>query len=330
MKNIFLFLKKENDLTADPTIGKMQVTRAHSYLLLSAAVMTLLLIFMGGVVCVTASGQACPDWPGCFGAIVPPMQSGAIIEYLHRFIAGLTSLLIIAAAIVGWRNSRAIHWVSRLPVIAIGFLIAVIVFGAFAVLTGLPPGLAVLDLGSALIVLALMVTATVIAFARRANPALVDRLAFHSPFAKLTLWTVGAVFFVLVSAVLVAGSGSLTRCLGWPLYNESMTLVDLRGWLVLARRLVAGIASIMILAIVVQAWRTQRGSPPVLCAAMLVGVFFLLEIFVGMMMLISGFAVFLLVIYVAAATALWAGLIVLVALIGLESAVPADARAGSV
>ena len=317
-------------MTAVSTIGKAQITRAHSYLLLSAAVMTSLLIFMGGVVCVTASGQGCPDWPGCFGAIIPPMKSGAIIEYLHRFIAGLTSPFIIAAAIVGWRNSRAIRWVSHPPVIAIGFLIAVIVFGAFAVLTGLPPGLAVLDLGSALIVLALMVTATIVALARRANPALKDQLAFHSPFAKLTLWTVCAVFLVLVSAVLVAESGSLTRCFGWPLYNESMNLVDLRGWLLLARRLVAGIASIMILAIVAQAWRTQRGNPPVLRAAMLVGVFFLLEIFVGVLMLISGFAVFLLVIYVAAATALWVRLIVLVALVGLESAVPVEARVGSV
>lgn len=322
MRNTFPFLKMENDMTVDPTIGKAQVTRWHSYLLFSAAVMTSLLIFMGGIVCVTGSGQGCPDWPGCFGAIIPPMKNEAIIEYLHRFVAGLTSPLIIAAAIIGWRKTRPIRWVSRPPVIAIGFLIAVIVFGAFAVLTGLPPGLALLDLGSALIVLALMVTATVVAFARRANSALEDRLAFHSPFAKLTLWTVGAVFFVLVSAVLVAESGSLTRCFGWPLYNESMALVDLRGWLQLARRLVAGIASIMILAIVVQAWRTQRGNPPVRRAAMLVGVFFLLEIFIGVMMLVSGFAIFLLVIYVAAATALWARLIVLVTLIGLESAVP--------
>src|SRR5512140_785161 len=98
---------KENDMSADSTNAQMSITRWHSVLLLSATVMTALLITMGGVVCVTASGQGCPDWPGCFGAIVPPMKSGAIIEYMHRFVAALTSPLIIAAAIVGWRTARA-------------------------------------------------------------------------------------------------------------------------------------------------------------------------------------------------------------------------------
>lgn len=314
-------------MNADSTLQERLVTRGHSYLLASAAVMTSLLITMGGIVCVTASGQGCPDWPGCFGAILPPMQSGAIIEYLHRLIAGLTSPLIIAAAIVGWRNTRPIHWVSRPPVIAIGFLVAVIIFGAFAVLTGLPPILAFLDLGSALMVLALLVASTVIAFALRANPALPDRLAFRSPLAKLVLGTVGAVFFVLVSAVLVAESGSLTRCLGWPLYNEPLALVDLRGWLLLTRRMIAGVASVLILAAVVQAWRTQRTNTPILRAATSAGILFLLEIIVGVMMLTSGFVTILLVIYVAAATALWASLIVLLVMTGLEFS--ASVEAGS-
>lgn len=88
-----------------------------------------------------------------------------------------------------------------------------------------------LDLGSALVVLALMLTAVVAAFARQANPALADRLSCRSPFARLTLWTLGAVFITLDSAVLVASSGSLTRCLGWPLYSQPLLAVDPRSWL---------------------------------------------------------------------------------------------------
>ena len=136
-------------MTPDLTTHKVVIARWHRNLLLAASIMTCLLITMGGIVCATESGASCPDWPGCYGRIVPPLQYQPIIEYTHRFIAALTSPLIIAAAAVSWRKARSVRWISRPPAVAIVFLIAVIVFGAFAVLTGLPPAVAVLDLGSA-------------------------------------------------------------------------------------------------------------------------------------------------------------------------------------
>ena len=306
-------------MTTDSATGNTPITGFHRNLLLAASVITYLLVTMGGIVCATRSTLGCPDWPACFGQFFPPMQSNAIIEYTHRFIAALTTPLIIAAAIVGWRKSRPIKWVSRPPLIAVVLTFAVIVFGAFAVLTGLPPAVAALDLGSALTVLALLVTATVVAFARRDNPALADSLSFRNPFARLALWTTGAVFFVLVSAVLVAEKGSLVRCLGWPLYNEPLILNDLRGWLLLARRVAAGAATLMIVSIVIQAWRTQRGHTGIARAASLVGISFLVEAAIGVLILANSFATFLLVIFVAAAALLWTMLIVLTVQAGLTS-----------
>ena len=118
---------------------------------------------MGGIVCVTESGRACPDWPRCYGQMVPPIRTDAIIEYTHRLFAALTSPFIIAAALVGWRKARSIRWVSRPPVLAVGRLLAFVAFGAIAVLRGLPPWAAALDLGLALIVLALMLTSPIVA-----------------------------------------------------------------------------------------------------------------------------------------------------------------------
>ena len=292
------------------------ITRSHRYLLLAAAIMTYLLVTMGGIVCTTRSTLGCPDWPACFGQFVPPMQGNALIEYTHRFIAALTTPLIIAAAVVGMRQTPSIRWISRPPLIAIALTLAVVVFGAFAVLTGLPPALAAVDLGSALLVLGLMVTATVIAFATRENITLLLSLSFKSPFAKLTLWTAGSVFFVLVSGVLVARGGSLVRCLGWPLYNEPLILNDLPGWLLLVRRVVAAVAVILIALTVGRAW---RGQTEIRRAALLVGFLFLAEATIGIVMLTSGFAPLLLVSYVALVAALWAMTVVLVVLTGLVS-----------
>ncbi len=299
------------------TIAKPFITRRHCYLFLAAALTTYLLIVMGGVVCVTDSGQGCPDWPGCYGRVIPPMRMDAIIEYAHRLVAALTSPLIIATAIVGWRKYRSIRWVSRTTATAVVFLLIVVVFGALAVLRGLSPGAAVVDLGLALMVLALTLAAAVVAFAHHGDPSLPDRLSARAPFTRLAWWALLAVFVVLVSGIIVAESGSMVRCVGWPLYSGWLFPVDLRDWLRLARRLIAGAASLMIVALVVQAWRTQRERAPVLRAATAVGVVFLVEMLVGALMLTWGFAISLLVIYVAAAAALWALLVVLAVLSSL-------------
>jgi heme A synthase len=166
-----------------------------------------------------------------------------------------------------------------------------------------------------------MVTAAVSAFAERPTP-----LSFRSPFARLTLWTAGAVFFVLASGVLVAKSGSIVRCLGWPLYNEPLTLSDWRGWLLLARRLVAAASVVLILAIVIQAWRQRQVG--VRRAASLVALLLLAEALLGIFVLTSGFATLLLVAYVAVAAALWAMLVALTVLAGtLPASQPAGRRA---
>ncbi|MGB6849792.1 MAG: COX15/CtaA family protein, partial [Thermoanaerobaculia bacterium] len=291
-----------------------------------ASVLTYLTVTLGGIVCVTDSSQGCPDWPGCYGQLVPPMRGDSILEFTHRVMAGLTSLFIIASAIAGRRTFRSIRWVSWPPVIAAALLLAVVAFGAIAVLRGLEPGLAALDLGSALMVLALVLTATVVAFSRHGNPGLPDRLSFRSPYAKLTLWTLVTVFIVLVSGVLVAASGSVVRCLGWPLYGGRLIPVDVRSWLQLARRLLAVPASILVIAVVVRAWREQRLQGAIRITATAVGVLFVIETLVGALMLVYGLAVPLQVLYVATAAAFWALLVALVVLASLASPTPAEDR----
>lgn len=230
------------------------ISQGHFVLLLAATGMTYLLIVLGGVVCITDASQACPDWPGCYGQAVPPPEIKAVIEYTHRLVAALTTPLIVAAALVGWRQARAIRWVSRPPLVAIVLVLAVVVFGALVVLRGLPRWAAALDLGSALTVLALMVTASVAAAVHRRQPSAPDRLGWRNPLARLSLAALLAVFAVLVSGVLVAAPGSVVRCLGWPRLGTA-------GTAHLARAVLSLLASLLVLATVVQAWRVrERGS----------------------------------------------------------------------
>jgi len=280
--------------------------------------MTTLLVALGGIVCATESGAGCPDWPGCYGRIVPPPQVNAVIEYTHRFAAGLTTPLILAAAWVSWRRARAIRWLVRPLAVSIVFVAAVIVFGAFAVLTGLPRLVAALDLSSALVTLTLVLTAAVVAFTRHADPTLPDRFSASSGPARLSLVTLGATFVLYVSGILVAGKGSLTRCVGWPFWR--LLPDDVAGWPQMARLGLAAVTALLIATLVVRVLRTHPLSAAQRLAATLGGLAFLLEMVVGVIMLTSGSTMLLLMTYVAAGTVLFAALVVLAALVGLAGA----------
>jgi heme A synthase len=95
-----------------------------------------------------------------------------------------------------------------------------------------------------------------------------------------------------------------------------LPLDEARGWYHLARQLLGAGASILVIAVVVGAWRRQGA---IRRTALVVGGLFAIEIAVGALVLMVGPAVLLQVIRVAAAAALWALLVLLTVLAGLPS-----------
>ncbi|HSB65315.1 MAG TPA: COX15/CtaA family protein [Anaerolineales bacterium] len=295
-------LKKSNN-------GQAIILPSHRNLLVAAAVFSTLLIAMGGILCVTQSIRNCPDWPGCFGKVLPPPETGPILEYTHRFLAGVSGLLILSVAAVGMLRVPRLRWISIPPLVALVLLLEVSYFGARVVLYGLAPGWAAVDVGSALLVVALMVTSAVYASRHVKNPGLEDQPSFKSTTTKLLLVTVSVVFVVLFSGVLVAGKGSITGCLGWPIYNLQQFQLDGHLPLNILRLALSIIGVVLLILVLVVSWQRRHKRRDVYDLARWVGLAALLEGLLQILLLVFGLVTGLLLVYTVVAAAFWAFLI---------------------
>lgn len=125
--------------------------RAYLYTL----VWTLGLLLLGSVVHATESSLACPDWPTCFGTMVPEMTGGVFWEHLHRLVAGGLILFFGAALFLTWKEGPAYPWVLKAAWAGFGLLLVQAVFGGLTVLLLLPDAISTTHLALAFLFLAL-------------------------------------------------------------------------------------------------------------------------------------------------------------------------------
>ncbi len=296
--------------------------KGYASLALAAAAVSWVLIVLGGAVCFMGAAKAIPDWPTSFGGIAPPAEPGAFVEYLHRLTAVLAALLVLTSAVIGLRRYRSRPWLSVPPAVALVLLAVVATLGALVVLSAIPPALAAVDLGSALLVLALMVATTLTAHFLRRNPAHPGRLAFRDPFSRLSLGAAAAVYLVLASGLSV-GTPVPASCLGLPIWSGFSLAAGFQGWLRTAQLVLSGVAGALVVSLALLAWVKRRREVVPLCLATCVAVLFAALLLTGELAAARGFPWSLMAVRVCSAAALWGGLAALVVWEGLRAAAPA-------
>ena len=188
----------------------------------ATALATFALIVLGAIVRATGSGLACPDWPLCHGRILPPLQPQVLLEWGHRAVALIVSLLtvVLAARILLVASQR--RALGRLIGLALGLLAMQVVLGALTVWKLLHFSIVTLHLGNALLFFAAL-----LAIAERAGHAAgqADHTADSPGGARGTglLWA-GAAVFVLAQSLLgglVSTNHAGLACPDFPLCRDA-------------------------------------------------------------------------------------------------------------
>jgi protoheme IX farnesyltransferase len=292
-------------------------------LALAAAIAVFLVIVAGGIVRVTGSGGACPDWPTCFGQWTPPAGLSAPVEYIHRLVSVLAGVLTLAAAWYAVRRFRPEPMLTWPLYLSLAAVLLQVGLGALLALGVVAEGRAwtsAVHLALSLFILGAITFVSVVALVRARQQSEGDQpampLTYRSPFAVLSLAVLAVFFVLLVSGALVAGMQAGAACAAWPLCGTQLWPENAAGWISLFHRFVVAAAGILLAVQFFLAWRTQRSQAPILVTTAAAASLFLAQALMGAR-LVQGFPVSMLALHLATATAVWAALAAQVTLVGL-------------
>ena len=217
---------------------------------------TFVLIAVGGLVRATDSGLGCPDWPRCFGKLVPPAELHAWIEHSHRLIASVVMALVALMVVAAWRTGQD-RVVRRASVAALVMVLSQAVIGAFVVWWKLEAESVTLHLATALALVALLIY---IGFRARWPADRSRRQGQDRRFVRLVAAGAGLTYLQMLVGSTVTGYHA---GLAYPL---NVLLPDL-GPSVARIQLLHRTLAVLVGALVVATWvvarRTQRAHPTV-------------------------------------------------------------------
>ena len=281
----------------------------------AAAVVAYLLIVLGAVVRISGSGLGCGNhWPLCNGRLLPPLDLPTIIEYGHRLVAAAVSLLVVLLSVATWRERHRVKGAvgrepsapSRAGYVALGLLALQVTLGAVTVKLDLPPWTIILHLGTAMLLLATLISAA------RGAPGATGTPATPGLRPGLGAAVLPLVFATLLMGALTANLGAASACLGFPLCNGQILPDGNRfQYIQWTHRL---LAYSLVLSAVVWAARERRPGPRWVLGLVL------LQVVVAAAMVLGGLPAPLRAAHVAVGAAVWSAVV----LASLEN--PPDAR----
>jgi cytochrome c oxidase assembly protein subunit 15 len=231
------------------------------------AIATFLLMAIGSATRVMNAGLACPDWPLCYGTLVPTQQMNlqVFLEWFHRLDAALIGLMAIALVALSWWHRRALPtWTPWAATLALGLILFQGVLGGLTVTQLLRFDIVTAHLGTALLFFTTLLVMGVMLLPYKGTGT-VGKL----PWVSLTAAIL--VYLQSLSGGLVGSRWALHQCL---LMSQLCSVMNTH---------LAGVipASLATLAVAVLAWRTPALHHALRQLANFAGLLLLLQVLLG-------------------------------------------------
>lgn len=194
----------------------------------ATVVLMYLVLVLGALVTNTGSGQGCgASWPLCNGRAFPLPNFHTMVEYSHRLVVTLATVLVLALAVVAWFRpgpGRRNRWFAGM---AVFFLFAEAGIGGAAVIWPQPPALLATHFGISLLsysgVFLLAMSVDLEGASDRTAAGAPAPAATAAPTARAELARFSRLtWFLLLYTLGLTYSGAYVRhtgsfCAGWPL-----------------------------------------------------------------------------------------------------------------
>lgn len=115
-------------------------------------------ILFGPLVRATNSGLACPDWPLCYGKVVPPPEFQIWMEVGHRIYSGILGIFLILIMVTIFRKKELRDRFLFAGVFAVIVLMVQVILGALTVTRLLDPGTVNMHLLNAVLLFSIIVS----------------------------------------------------------------------------------------------------------------------------------------------------------------------------
>ncbi|NCN27973.1 hypothetical protein GW915_10395 [bacterium] len=192
----------------------MKTLRAFYWIALVNFLLTVCMVLLGAYVKNSGSSLACPDWPTCFGTLMPEMKGGVAIEHSHRILGSILGLLTIGLTFLSFKHRSAkptLFWGSCLALVLVIFQG---ILGGVTVLKQISPHVSTVHLITSQIYLAILLW---LCLKSRFESAGI--IHFNQINPKITKWLNIAIAIFLIQVILgaiVRHSGAGVACgLGW-------------------------------------------------------------------------------------------------------------------
>jgi protoheme IX farnesyltransferase len=291
-------------LDGPSAVPGVQLTRFQK-LAAATVVTTLVLVTVGVIVRATDSGLGCPDWPFCYGQLLPPLDDPkAWIEWIHRGIAAIIGFEILglaALAVIDHRDRRSLVAATLAAVVLVGFQAWL---GRETVRLGNSGESVTAHLAAAMVLVGVVVFILV----RAAYPARIGGRGGSQRFTLLATFAALSTFALLLfgSQVTAGGVRSSLVFADWPLMGGTLfpPLTELTAAHVV-HRWVAVVVGIVVVATAVVAWRTQRAHPTLVRLAVGAGILFPVQALIGGIQVLTKLAPWSQTLHLAFGATIW-------------------------